>query len=185
MKATWRGWVGALTVGVVAIASAAHGEGLPMSRGVAGVAGVGADGTAMCVVTLTRGDRFDALRGCVLATQGEAGALYVEPSAGKCRADQTPAVIVVSSEDDDWVEAMRWVGAKPTGACALVLTHAPEPEAPGLYESIGIDGARVYLLDEDDLIATIGETRDDPGFFEAVGLDGARVYILDEDDRIE
>lgn len=202
MKAmAWRGFGWAtLLMGVAAFAASARAEGLPLSRVVEGVAGVGVDGTATCVVALTRGEsgpvswpkatdvergERDALRACVLGTAEELGTLYMEPAAGKCRADETAAVIVVSSEDDDWTDAMRWVGAKPTGACAVVLTHETGTEEPGLYESIGIDGARVYLLDEDDLIATIGEPSDDRGFFEAVGIDGARVYILDEDDRIE
>lgn len=162
---------------VVAMAGGARAQAVPPSRVVQGVAGVTAEGTAMCVVIVSsddddpfgaakmapgkgEGGAATALRGCVLdagENDGDkSGTLYMEPSGGKCGPGEKAGVIVVSSEDDDWEDAMARSGGKPTGECALVLTaiegSGGGSGGAGLFEAVGIDGARVYILDEDDRI---------------------------------
>ena len=152
---------GLAAVAVLAVSGTAWAQAPVVSQVVAGTAAVGEDGTVACVIVVSSEDddwiygskHADGgsivLRGCVLATADEAGALYAEPALGKCAPEQEASWLVVSAQDDDWIGR---TGAKLSGACLLVLTPDEGAKEPGLYEAIGIDGARVYILDEDDRI---------------------------------
>ena len=177
---------------VAGLAADAAAQMPPVSKSLRGRGAVGPDGTLACVIVVSsEDDDWDEatkrthgslpLRGCMLAAPDKQGTFYAEPSGGKCAPDQKACVVVVSSEDEDWIYATK---SKPTGAgCVVVLTPVPGSDDPGIYEAVGIDGARVYILDEDDRIARAGDKDEPPDVRESVGIDAARVYILDDDDQ--